>query len=317
MDDTRQQRLDLITHIEAERKSRVLCYALSDGASVADDAIPPLYHQLLTMGRQQRLDVVLTARGGAPESVWRVLGLLREFADHLSVVVAFRIYSAATFIALGADEIVMTPLSELGTTHIQTASPLAPVGNDGNPVWVNPYDMLSFIDLAKSLEVSGDSIIAEMGVHPLVIGSAMRAYNITKQVARKCMGLSKRPSTSAEIDKVVEAFVGGHHSSTLGYSRLECATDLRLPVTFCPNSLEQSLGMLMSLYGQKINYSSDYETDPISKHEYRTVTPAIIETLKMTQVHKRRLEKIPGAEGAMQEVPGWGGWMDDTIQEAF
>ncbi|MBU0734226.1 MAG: hypothetical protein KKG10_08760, partial [Proteobacteria bacterium] len=40
--------------------------------------------------------------------------MLREFCEKLAVLVPFRAHSAGTTLALGADEIVMGPLGELG-----------------------------------------------------------------------------------------------------------------------------------------------------------------------------------------------------------
>src|SRR5690606_11319025 len=50
---------------------------------------------------------------------WRVVTLIRERVRKLSVLVPQAAYSAATLIALGADEIVMHPNGNLGPTDPQ------------------------------------------------------------------------------------------------------------------------------------------------------------------------------------------------------
>ncbi len=318
MDPTRNERHQAIERIEAERNSKVISYILHpEGASIADDVVPPLYHQLMTMGRTDRLDVILASRGGSPESAWRILTILREFTDHLSVIVGFKAFSAAAFIALGADEIVMSPLSELGPVHIQTASPLAPIGADGNPAWVSPYDIMTYVEYAKTNGANPEMIFGDIDLHPLVLGSAMRAYNLAKMVSTKCLGLSSKARGQGEMDRIVDAFIGGTHSSSMPFTRFDCLEELKLPVTYASPQLEASIGMLVSVYNQSVSYSSEPETDPVSKREYRTITPAILESLGLTQVYKRRIERIVTPEGNVTEVPGWGGWMNETVQEAM
>ncbi len=318
MDETRAARHQLIQKIEAERNSRVICYILSpEGASIAEDVIPPLFHQLMVTGRVPKLDVVLSARGGAPEASLRLLSLLREFCDHLAIIAGYRLLSSASFLALGADEIVMTPLSELGPVHIQTGNPLAPVGNDGNPIWVNPYDIFAYIDLAKSHGGNAEMIFGELGVHPLAVGAAVRAYNLAKNVAQKSLSYSRRNYSKTDGEKIVEAFVGNISSSSLAFSRTECLHDLKLPVTFASPSQEQNLGLLLNLYNKITSYSSEYEIDQVTKRETRQITPAILESTKVTALHRRKLERVAQPDGAIVEAPGWGGWVDETVQEAM
>ena len=45
---------------------------------------------------------------------YKIVNLIREFCDQFSVIIPFVAKSAATMIAIGADEIIMGPTSELG-----------------------------------------------------------------------------------------------------------------------------------------------------------------------------------------------------------
>lgn len=318
MDQTRTERHKALETIERERSSKVIAYVLSpENASVAEDIIPPLFHQLMTMGKQPRLDVILSARGGSPEAAWRILSLIREFTDYLTVIVGYRVFSAAAFLALGADEIIMTPLSELGPVHIQTGSPLAPVANDGNPTWVVPYDILSYFELAKQQGVPPEIYFGELDIHPLVVGSAMRAYNIAKLAAKKCLLSSSNKLNNTQLEKIISAFVGDTPSSSMPFVRKECQDELGLPVKHLPANLDPVLGNLINQYNQLVSYSTGFEQDPISGREARTITPAILESLNLTIVHRRKLERIANPDGTINEVPGFGGWADETIQEAM
>ena len=318
MDETRSQRKNLIKAIETERKSKLVCYYLSpDQASVADDVVPPLYHTLSMLGKQPRLDVLISARGGSPEAAWRVLSLLREYTEHLAVIVGYRMHSASSFLALGADEIIMTPISELAPVHIQSASPMGPVGPDENPVWINPYDLTTYIEFAKSTGASADEIINQLQLHPLAIGNAMRGYQLAKDVAAKCIRLATRQTSDADVERIANIFTRNVNSSMMPFTRRECAYEIGLPVTTLSPSLEREVGILINIYNEIVGYSTPYEHDPISKLESRTITPAILESTPLTIVHRRKIDKMVLPDGKVSETPGWGGWNDETIQEAM
>src|SRR5215210_5318043 len=98
-------RTALLSSIERARNSHVIAYVLHDGAAIADDAILQLYDKLEAGGHRARLDLLLVARAGYPEACWRVITLLREYCDHLGLLVPYRAHGGGTLIALGADEI--------------------------------------------------------------------------------------------------------------------------------------------------------------------------------------------------------------------
>jgi ClpP class serine protease len=96
---------------------------------MADDAVREIFDHLLLLPERPipQLDIFLCSNGGAGTVPWRLVSLFREFAEKISVLIPFRAYSAATMLALGADEIVMGPFAEMG--------PIDPtVTNEYNPV---------------------------------------------------------------------------------------------------------------------------------------------------------------------------------------
>ncbi len=113
-----RSRKELIQAIEAQRKSKVLTYVLSDrrnaSAQVAEDAVRPMYDHLLSFGKQSKIDLFLFSIGGHLEVPWRIISTLREFSSELAVLLPYKAMSAATLISLGADEIVMGRKGELG-----------------------------------------------------------------------------------------------------------------------------------------------------------------------------------------------------------
>ena len=45
--------------------------------------------------------------------LWKLVTKIRQFCDNFAVIIPWKAYSAGTMICLGADEIVMSPMSEL------------------------------------------------------------------------------------------------------------------------------------------------------------------------------------------------------------
>src|SRR5262249_4484128 len=120
-----KERVDLCGKIEAHRKRPLIVYVTSkrDGlnAEMASDALPYLIDQLdLLPGGTESIDFFIASFGGDPMVAWRIMSLIRQRElKRVSVLVPQSAYSAATLLALGADEIVMHPNSHLGPIDMQ------------------------------------------------------------------------------------------------------------------------------------------------------------------------------------------------------
>ncbi|MCD6233193.1 hypothetical protein J7J81_02320, partial [bacterium] len=122
---------NLIQQIEANRGSKVITYLTSDrkgpvNARIAMDIIPVISQQLHQIGKTEEIDLFLYSTGGDTMVPWRLVSMIREYCNKFSVLVPYKAHSAATMIALGADEIVMTDLSELSPIDPSTANVFNP-----------------------------------------------------------------------------------------------------------------------------------------------------------------------------------------------
>lgn len=97
-----------ISQIEQRRNSRVLVLA----ATHLDlDLLPQLFSELQRVGPVRQLDVVLQSRGGEINAVRRIAMLLRSYCEELHVLVPYFCQSAATLLALAADQVVAGELA--------------------------------------------------------------------------------------------------------------------------------------------------------------------------------------------------------------
>lgn len=101
-------------------ESRLAVYYSRPEKSLSQDDILPFAGMLKSIGKVKRLDLVVVSNGGDGTAAEKMLDLCRRYcSEKLRVVVPLYAKSAATLLALGADEIVMGETSELGPIDAQ------------------------------------------------------------------------------------------------------------------------------------------------------------------------------------------------------
>ena len=213
----------LIQQIEKTRNSRVITYLTSDrqgpfSARIAPDIIPYISNQLQTIGKTQNIDFFLYSTGGDTMVPWRLVSMIREYCDKFSVLVPYKAHSAATMIALGADEIVMSDLSELSPIDPSTANIFNPTDptNPQNRIPISVEDVMAYFDLAKNkFNIKNDEelshvflklIDANPQIHPLALGNVNRIHNLIRMLAKRLLKSHKTSLKEEEIDSIVDYF---------------------------------------------------------------------------------------------------------------
>lgn len=240
-----KDRLKLIEKIESLRQSKVICYLTStrpnSGAQMAEDAVRIFFDHLLELPKRpiDKLDIFLCSNGGNGVVPWRLISLFREFASTIGVLIPYRAYSAATMLALGADEIVMHPFAEMG--------PIDPtVSNDFNPidphtqqrVGISVEDVKAYVgfirdtvgirhedELIKAIEILAQK------VHPLALGNVERFIAQSRMIARKILLTHMNDEKSGhEIDETIETLASKLYFHGHPINRREAREELRLKV---------------------------------------------------------------------------------------
>lgn len=195
---------ELIENIEKKRKSRLVAFITGDkpnfGTKIADDAVPFFYKILKEIGKVEKLDIFLYSRGGNIVTPWRLINLLREYSDNLSVLIPFRAHSATTLMALGADEIIMGPLGELSPIDPSITTPFNPRSDlsKNQPIPISVEDIINYFDFAREeLNIVEPSNLVELykilveKVDPIALGRVYRVYVQIRGLASRLMELSK------------------------------------------------------------------------------------------------------------------------------
>lgn len=139
-------RVDLYQSLEDEIGTPVVAYfAAFDhrGSMIQDDDASMLQDVLQASGIKGDFTLMISSPGGFPESAERFVSVCRAFADggKFSVLVPGLAKSAATMIAFGADEIIMSEVSELGPVD-----PQVPISNGNGYQLVPAYTLVKVYD---------------------------------------------------------------------------------------------------------------------------------------------------------------------------
>jgi hypothetical protein len=194
----------------------------------------PLFRVLKeTVGRRDRLDVFLYTRGGATNAVWPIAGLLREFDPDFEVLIPFRAHSSGTMLAIAANKIVMTALSELSPIDPTTANPFNPrePTNQQAHLGIAVEDVTSYQEFWKQVfefENSQSELpllqkyqllqphIARLSteIHPLALGNVQRVYTQIRVLAKLLLERhygADDGKIRKIIDSLTKEFYSHHH----------------------------------------------------------------------------------------------------------
>ncbi|MEO8288139.1 MAG: hypothetical protein ABI670_17060 [Chloroflexota bacterium] len=321
--ETVAQRNALLTSIERARGSSVIAYMLHDNAMIADDALPQLYDKLYSLGKRDRIDLLLYARGGITEVCWRILNLVREYCDHMGVIVGTRLQGAGALLALGADEILLGPLSELGGVEAIRKHPLMPRDEMGQPL---PITLSEIDSLLAYLSGGAGRTISDKGrkpgetdrltagpapvpspemlstlfqhINPLVLANLQQADALARDVTRKALYMHMGADDEETVERLVDLFNGGFHSPIYTPSRAELH-DAGLPVTMMNQELWSQVWSLVQLYHATLYNDRPDQSSPGSFYRY----VCLIETMGRTTGLRQVFTHVDGQERPVQM--GW------------
>lgn len=273
-------RRELIRQIAKHRRSHVITYITGDRENVstriAPDALPVLMRHLRAVGATERIDLFLYTRGGDVLTPWRLVHLLREFAPFFGVLVPYRAYSAGTLICLGADEIVMATMGELGPIDPSVVNAFNPEDphNTKARIPVNVEDVYSYLALArekagltKEKHMAGVfQQLAEM-IHPLALGNVHRNYLLVRSMATRLLGLRQEPPAPERVGHIVNSLTEKLYAHNHMIPRREAEEDIGLTVVRADVGLDKLMWALLDDYRNEL--ALDYPFNPADLLEGR------------------------------------------------
>ncbi len=239
-----EKRVGYLRDMENLRGRPIISYITSPrhGANgqISGDMVAELMNQLQRLPTSTKeLDLLLVSNGGDPTAAWRIVSLIRERVEKFSVLIPQAAYSAATLIALGANEIVMHPNGNLGPidTQIHSNSKDKPTfGSEELTAFLKfARDEVGITDQAQLLSVF-NHFCEEVG--SVAVGVAARGAQLGLTMGEKLLQLhmtadANKSKARAISEKLTRDFF--HHGYPV--SRTE-AKSIGLPVAAGQTAVE-------------------------------------------------------------------------------
>ncbi len=306
-----RDRATLIGEIERARDSRVLSFVTGDrqqlSAMIAGDVLPLAYEHLRAIGHVREITLFLYTQGGDSLAGWGLVNMIREYCDRFVVMAPFRCYSCGTLIALGADEVIVTPGTQLSPVDPSVASPYNPAApNQGGPqvqlLPVSIEDLLGYLNLVtQEVGLRDEGALGRIletlseKVHPMALGAVYRAKEQVAFLARQL--LMNHFQDVKQIDVIIEHFTKmPSHSYIVGRREAQriLGDDF---VLSAEEAIETLMVDLYNAYRDWMQLSTPYSPENELGHEQqavRTFPRAVFESMQngalRTHVFRTRME---------------------------
>ena len=173
-------------------------------ASMATDALPYLIDQLDCIPADTKhIDLLIASYGGDPMVAWRIMSLIRQRVKQVSVLIPQSAYSAATLVALGADEIVMHPNGHLGPIDMQITTVTEGTRRD-----FSTEDISAFLDFVREkLSITDQEHLRRLfeitckEVGSLGVGFTARSSKLAVALAERLLGMHMKDDDNCGSQK--------------------------------------------------------------------------------------------------------------------
>ena len=140
----------LINKVTEQLGGVLVTYWNNPQGSVCHNDVVALYELLENIGKQDTISLFIKSSGGDGRASLRLVSLLRQYCRRLIALVPLECASAATMIALGADEILMGPMAYLTPVDTSLTHDLSPLDRDNARVSVSLDELTRVIGLWRN-----------------------------------------------------------------------------------------------------------------------------------------------------------------------
>jgi hypothetical protein len=256
----------LIKKIEKREHVKVLSYWNSVNGSICQNDVSALFEMVKDWEVQDKIYLFIKSDGGDGKASLRIINLLRQHTHQLIAVIQGDCASAATMLALGADEILMGPLAFLSAVDTSITHDLSPVDKNNNLVSVSQDELSRVLNLWNR-EHGQTNPYQDLYqyIHPLVFGAVDRAGSLSIKL---CTDILSYHMDDAEKASEISRHLNSDYPSH-GYPiTLREAQRIGLnakPLTKELNDLFSELNSLYSQMGQRAY--SDYDENNYHNNE--------------------------------------------------
>ena len=168
----------------------LLCYWTSVNGSICHNDVVAMNEILSGLKKERKLYLFIKSDGGSGQVALRLVNLLRRKCQKLVALVPLDCESAATMLALGADEIQMGPMAFLTAVDTSIVHDMSPIDKDNDRVRVGTNELQRIIDLwdrknGRASKNPYEEIYKY--IHPLVVGAVDRAGSLATMLCSQIL----------------------------------------------------------------------------------------------------------------------------------
>jgi hypothetical protein len=260
---------------------------------MATDALPCLIDQLEALPADTtELDFMIVSLGGDPMVAWRIMSLIRARGiGKVYVLIPQSAYSAATLLALGANEIVMHPNGHLGPVDMQIIAQ-----SEGKSQQFSTEDISAFLEFVRERLLITDQrhlrrlfekTCNEVGT--LGLGFTSRSSRLAVALSERLLNMHMPEASEVSKKSLIESLSRQFHSHSYPVSRKE-ALELGLSVNKEQDSAMEALMWKLWL---------DIEEDLAERRPFHPVT----ELMNSPRAADVLSPPTPAPGGGVQPVP--------------
>ncbi|MDO4879017.1 MAG: hypothetical protein Q3966_06970 [Neisseria sp.] len=205
------QTQEIIAGLEGRLNAPLLCYWNSNGGSICRNDVLALYRILEHVKQHDTVYLFIKSDGGAGKEALRMINLIRGHCKNLISLIPLQCASAATMMAIGANEIQMGPMAYLSSVDTSLTHDLSPIDRDNDRVSVSLDELNRVVKLwQRNTEDTGSNPYKSLFeyVHPLVIGAVDRAESLSIKLCEEL--LSYHIEDAGRVRSIAEMLNSGY-----------------------------------------------------------------------------------------------------------
>ena len=190
----------------------------------------------------EQLCMLIDSGGGDIDAASKIVKIIRSRCKKYITMVPYYAKSAATLLALGADEIIMCESGELGNLDPLVRDPVT-------GLFVPASSIGEAIDFIQNIKDPLIKLSMTDKMPPLLIG----AYNVARKVSKQYLEeIFEKYENKNELIKIfTEKYISHGYPLTREYCK-----NLGLPITFPDNALQDKI---LALYESYIDILAEFE----------------------------------------------------------
>jgi hypothetical protein len=284
--DAISKSVPLIQEIQTERNSTLVTF-ICDSPINYNTA-----HRLNKIVRKMKienLDLFVNSSGGDLDATAKIVKLLRENCKKYSAIVPFYAKSAASLLAISADELVMCKCGELGPLDPQVRDPIT-------GAWVPAHSIREALTFTESVQDPLVKLSLADRLPPFLMGAYREYQNASRQYVEEAFA----KIDEANKPKAIATFTERYLSHGYPIDRNICK-DVGLNIIIPSDTLENSICSLHEIYQDLIIEVQRRNTIRRLKRlrvspEVETVFELLEEGLLIIQADSRKIVTLNGQD---------------------